>query len=606
MASKIWVGGAVGDTANWNNPGNWSPAGVPVVGDTITVPSAAIFQPAVLPFDTAVFGGPVTNAGTISLGSTGSFANLVIGADTTLTGGGTVSLTDSLNQITSNSAFTLFNIDNSIKGAGAIASSNLSLDNQAAGTIDANVFSNPLSVAVASLSNEGVFRAENGAILAVQADASHVFTNLSADPAHTGSDVLTGGTYDVVDPAMFGSSTISFNGVNALPVTTLNANVILSGATSLLLSGSIDLQTSLVAIGTGGGLNLWYGTNSASTQNFVDPNAVAIDGALNLHSANFTAAQITVDTGGLVGGSGNLTASGGSIVNNGSIVASLTNPAFPQPSSLVVTGNVTGTSGTLEIQQSATLELAGASTAGAGETVKFDLPTLTAPNINPALLPLTLANPAETLKIDESAVNATTFAAPIKGFAVGDTIDLTGIGFVAGETYSFTGNTLTVLNGATTLATLQFSDLATGTQFNLAADAGTGTAITVTDTTFGIPGFTLGSASFGQLDLSPQLFAVSSALYQTHNSGPSFVNNTLVGISADGVHFTPVDPTIHDDKFLNTPGDPKISGTYMDFYVLADGSFQYVPKPNSQAIINAIEANELAANPKPLSDTLYY
>jgi hypothetical protein len=87
--------------------------------------------------------GTIDNLGTLAFKSTGNNTELrVAGGQTlTLTGGGTVDLTDqALNYILDADQGTgvLINVNNTIEGAGNIGNGQLSWDNQAAGTIDAN------------------------------------------------------------------------------------------------------------------------------------------------------------------------------------------------------------------------------------------------------------------------------------------------------------------------------------------------------------------------------------------------------------------------------------------------------------------------------------
>jgi hypothetical protein len=357
-------------------------------------------------------GGELDNAGTVDVSDAGTTnTGIFITGATTLKGSGSIVFSDVANVhnfIQDNgSAQTLDNVDNTISGAGQIRGQ-LAFTNEANGVLLADsTAGNSLVIVTSSFTNSGTLRATNGAAIAVQVDGNHSFTNLTADPLHAGGDVLTGGTYDVVDPAGGGASQIVFYNPGVLPITTLDADVVLSGASSSLstvfdqFSPQVSLQTSLVDIGAAGALNLFYGPNSETAANFSDSHAVEVAGAINLNGANFTAAQITLDATGSVAGSGILTASGGSIVDNGVITA---DPVYgPLATSLDVVGNVTG-SGALDITQNATLELAASSTVGAGNAVQFVAAS---------------GSPGEELKIDATTVNNTTIAATIRGTPLG-------------------------------------------------------------------------------------------------------------------------------------------------------------------------------------------
>ncbi len=93
--------------------------------------------------------GTITNQGTIALTAGTGNATLLVSDDypysrttMTLTGGGTVALSNSANNLiydpSGHPYGTLVNANNLIAGAGNIGDGNLVLDNQAAGTIDAD------------------------------------------------------------------------------------------------------------------------------------------------------------------------------------------------------------------------------------------------------------------------------------------------------------------------------------------------------------------------------------------------------------------------------------------------------------------------------------
>ena len=115
--------------------------------------------------------GTIVNAGTIALDGGGNGTELRIpgGGTTTLEGGGTVSLSNSANNIirdADNGSGTLINVDNTITGAGDIGNGQMSLDNQAGGTIDADQ-STPLLIQPngGGVTNDGTLEATNGALL---------------------------------------------------------------------------------------------------------------------------------------------------------------------------------------------------------------------------------------------------------------------------------------------------------------------------------------------------------------------------------------------------------------------------------------------------------
>ena len=118
-------------------------------------------------------GGTIDNTGTIALTSTGDETDLqIIGDGVTLQGGGQVILSDSHENVIfgATSATTLTNIDNTISGAGqiGIGDGNLTLVNEAAGTIDANFADGVLTLNTGNtILNAGLLEATNGGTLQI-------------------------------------------------------------------------------------------------------------------------------------------------------------------------------------------------------------------------------------------------------------------------------------------------------------------------------------------------------------------------------------------------------------------------------------------------------
>jgi len=134
----------------------------------------------------------------------------------------------------------------------------------------------------------------------------------------------------------------------------------------------------------------------------------------------------------------------GAVANSGRIIA--------EGGTLDLTGAVTGT-GVLKIENGATLELgAGA----ADQTIGFAPITSTGAT-------LILDSPGDSFGI-------------IRGFAVGDTIDLEG---VTATSDKYAKGILTVLNGTDTVATLRFGSTFAGNHFVLTSDNAGGTDITL-------------------------------------------------------------------------------------------------------------------------------
>ena len=134
-------------------------------------------------------GGIIDNTGTIALNSTGDETDVqIIGDGVTLQGGGYLTLSDSHENIIfgTNSATTLTNVDNTISGAGqiGIGDGNLTLVNEAHGTINANISGGTLTLDTGhTITNDGLLEATNGGTLQIDDAVSG-----------SGSAIIAGGT----------------------------------------------------------------------------------------------------------------------------------------------------------------------------------------------------------------------------------------------------------------------------------------------------------------------------------------------------------------------------------------------------------------------------
>ena len=137
--------------------------------------------------------GTIDNTGKIALNASGDHTELqIIGDGVTLQGGGQLVLSDSAaNDIVgTTSTTTLTNVDNTISGAGhiGVGDGNLTLINEAHGTIDANVAGGTLVVDTGhTVINAGLLEASNGGTLLIE-DA--------VNGPGSGSAVINGGTLE--------------------------------------------------------------------------------------------------------------------------------------------------------------------------------------------------------------------------------------------------------------------------------------------------------------------------------------------------------------------------------------------------------------------------
>jgi hypothetical protein len=132
--------------------------------------------------------GIIENSGVIELNSTGDLTELVItGNGATFEGGGQIILSENSAIVGTSSNTVLTNVDNTISGVGqiGIGDGNLTLVNEAAGTINADVVGGTLTLETGNaIANFGVLEASNGGTLHVQ------------DAVTGGSAVIAGGTME--------------------------------------------------------------------------------------------------------------------------------------------------------------------------------------------------------------------------------------------------------------------------------------------------------------------------------------------------------------------------------------------------------------------------
>ena len=151
-------------------------------------------------------GGTIDNTGAIALDSTGDATDLqIIGDGATLEGGGQVILSDSSENMIlgTNANATLTNVDNTISGAGQIGTGdgNLTLVNETAGTIDANVAGGILTLDTGSniITNCGTLEASKSGELDVHS---------VVDNAGGTVEAVSGGHVDFLGAISGGNATI--------------------------------------------------------------------------------------------------------------------------------------------------------------------------------------------------------------------------------------------------------------------------------------------------------------------------------------------------------------------------------------------------------------
>ncbi len=211
-------------------------------------------------------GGTIDNRNSLLIEANASDARLLITGTTQLIGGGTITLNQSGAGTAVFSANgtnrVLTNVDNMIEGQGLFGrtnTTNLSLFNQAAGIVDANVAGRELRVNTAggnTIDNTGVFRATNGGTLALSgAFSAGLFDNtggtITADGA--GSEVrldsniqITGGTLSTTGGGVLRALGTGSGGI--LTDVTVAGAVAVDNASLLGTAGTINHTSGTISI----------------------------------------------------------------------------------------------------------------------------------------------------------------------------------------------------------------------------------------------------------------------------------------------------------------------------------------------------------------------
>src|SRR5229473_8708639 len=414
--SDSWTGG--GDGTSWNNAANWS-AGVPnssTVDVTIGTATAAVNDNLSASVGNltlshaadgltiangivlSVFGSAINNAGTITLGSTGSFTELVLQGNVTLSGGGTVTLSNNAQNYIFGAvtADTLTNQE-TIQGAGHIGNGAMTLVNS--GTINANQSAGMTMQVNGGVTNTGTIEATAGATLLLTSTPTITNTGGTISANGTGSTLqLTNSTVNGGAVTLTGASTLQLN------------NGLIHGGSTLTNSATGTIEV------LAGGLNTLGGTiNNAAGGTFkIDNGAV-----LNLEAGTYSQlGTVQLNSSGSFSElvlQGNVTLSGGTMTlsNNAQ------NYIFGHASTDVLTnqetiqgaghiGNSTMTlvnSGTINANQSAgmIIQLSGGATNTG--TIEATGGTLALVNTTVGNTGGTISANGQTLQLTNSTVN---------------------------------------------------------------------------------------------------------------------------------------------------------------------------------------------------------
>jgi autotransporter passenger strand-loop-strand repeat protein len=368
-------------------------------------------------------GGTLTNAGTLTIGSTGEIAPVTVSTEF-FANNGTLYLTGGTGSDTNQST-----LDVTSGAAPAVLQGNY------------------------YISGHAVLEFASGSISAIAQNAGLL---------------ISGGTAFVADAA----NTAANSALSAL--TTNAGNLNLQGLVSVTLGNFVNLGTTSVdTYVTEGGSTLIVGGTLSNT-NYLSIGNTSLTAPTTVSAGSLTNAGTIY----LEGGTGTDTNAatlvvGGGMVDTG-IVYLLGHAGISAGSVTIANG------GTVSVGSGASLS--GANIATAGSVIVSSGGTSIAPTIAGGSLDLTSGSIASggvtfagagTLEIDGGTISAPT----ISGFAVGDTIDLRPLAWSAGNSASFNGTTLSVTSGGAT-DTLTLVGVTSGTQFTVASDGHGGTAVT--------------------------------------------------------------------------------------------------------------------------------
>jgi fibronectin-binding autotransporter adhesin len=389
QCTSTWNGG----TGSWDVAGNWTPVGVPTSASNTCINAAssavtingndatstltlgtgtdslAIANAEVL----TMSGSTISNAGAISLNSTGNATELLIGAsNVTLSGAGTLTLGNNANNfIFGSSSSNVLTNQSTIQGSGNIGDGQMALSNS--GTIDANQ-SVPLTLQISNgATNTGTLEATSGGTLVItggtytntggtiQAGTSSTVQFINGVTISGGTITQSGGTIE------FPTSTTStidaeiLNPANSGQVKIDNAAVVTMGAgSSISNAGNITMNS------TGNATELVIGTSNVTlsgTGTFTMSNNAA-NFILGSASTNMLTNQSTIQ------GAGNIGDGQMALNNSGTIDANQSNAL-----TLQISNGATNT-GTLEATSGGTLILNGGTYTNTGGIITNNASTL--------------------------------------------------------------------------------------------------------------------------------------------------------------------------------------------------------------------------------------
>ncbi len=358
-------GGIVGVTNNTS-----SEHAATLEGMTNTVTNAGTFE--VFDGGTVVLDGTISNTGSILLNGASASTLLDVSGPNhaaTLTGGGTVTMSNSVNNVIGVFGGNLTNTNNTIQGAGHIGNTQMTLNNQ--GTINANIAGGNRLVVDPNVNetNTGTMEATNGGTLELQvANYANKGGTIQAVGAPSmvilGPDTsFSGGTFTTSGGGVIGVTTTSGEHAATLEgftdiVTNAGTFEVFDGA-ALVLDGTINNTGSIVM----------NGVNSSTLLDVSGPNhAATLTGKGTVMMSNSTNNVIGVFGGGLtnmnntIEGAGHIGNTQAGVNNKGKIIAN-------QPTALIIDAAGFSNPGTLIVNNGSLMNITGPFSNFSGTTL---------------------------------------------------------------------------------------------------------------------------------------------------------------------------------------------------------------------------------------------
>jgi hypothetical protein len=358
-------GGIVGVTNNTN-----SEHAATLEGMTNTVTNAGTFE--VFDGGAVVLDGTISNTGSILLNGASASTLLDVSGPNhaaTLTGGGTVTMSNSVNNVIGVFGGNLTNTNNTIQGAGQIGNTQMTLNNQ--GTINANIAGGNRLVVDPNVNetNTGTMEATNGGTLelqvanyankggTIQAVGATSMVILGPDTSFSGGDFTTSGGGIIGVTTTSGEHAATLEGATDV-VTNAGTLKVFDGA-ALVLDGTINNTGSIV-------LN---GVNNSTLLDVSGPNhAATLTGKGTVMMSNSANNVIGVFGGGLtnmnntIEGAGHIGNTQAGVNNKGKIIAN-------QSTALIIDAAGFSNPGTLIVNNGSLMNITGPFSNSSGTTL---------------------------------------------------------------------------------------------------------------------------------------------------------------------------------------------------------------------------------------------